>query len=180
VVLTELFFDKLIDCPVYWTQIVFCARYRLNLYVLFTWKLVLEVVFVDFSSWGPGFDPGLVHVRFVVGSVALGQVLCEFFGFFLSVTLHRFFILLSKHVGEAGEPSNEVLGRKISYLHISVQPLCLQSGALRSSDTVTTVSSVVLGCVPWSVSEVREIHNRLMMLENKVLRCVGFEKQVGG
>ena len=39
----------------------------------------------------------------------------------------------------------------------------------------TYVLSVVLGCVTWSVSEVREIHSR-WMLENKVLRCLGFEK----
>jgi hypothetical protein len=40
-----------------------------------------------------GFDPGLVHVRVVVGKVALGRVLCEFFGYSLLASFHRFSIL---------------------------------------------------------------------------------------
>jgi hypothetical protein len=37
----------------------------------------------------PGFDPGSVHVGFVVDKVALGQVLPQYFGFPLSVSFHR-------------------------------------------------------------------------------------------
>jgi hypothetical protein len=36
----------------------------------------------------PAFDPGSVHVGFVVDKVALGQVLPEFFGFPLSISFH--------------------------------------------------------------------------------------------
>jgi hypothetical protein len=37
----------------------------------------------------PGFDPGSVHVGFVVDKVALGQVFSEHFSFPLSVSFHR-------------------------------------------------------------------------------------------
>jgi hypothetical protein len=38
----------------------------------------------------PGFDPGSVHVGFVVDKVALGQVFPpEYFGFSLSISLYR-------------------------------------------------------------------------------------------
>jgi hypothetical protein len=44
------------------------------------------------SPWRFGFDPGSVHVGFVVDKVALGQC----FGFPLSVSLHRFSIKMDK------------------------------------------------------------------------------------
>ena len=37
----------------------------------------------------PWLYPGSVHVEFVVDKVALGQVFHEYFGFPLSVSLHR-------------------------------------------------------------------------------------------
>jgi hypothetical protein len=37
----------------------------------------------------PGFNPGSVHVGFVVDKVALGQVFPEFFSFPLSISFHR-------------------------------------------------------------------------------------------
>jgi hypothetical protein len=36
----------------------------------------------------PGFDPGSVHVRFVVDKVALGQVFLRVVGFPLSISFH--------------------------------------------------------------------------------------------
>jgi hypothetical protein len=39
-----------------------------------------------------GFDPGSVHVGFVVGKVALGQFFPEYFSFPMSVSLHRWSI----------------------------------------------------------------------------------------
>jgi hypothetical protein len=36
-----------------------------------------------------GFDPGSVHVGFVVDKVALGQVFPEYFGLSLSISFHR-------------------------------------------------------------------------------------------
>jgi hypothetical protein len=38
------------------------------------------------------FDPGSLHVGFVVDKGALGQVLSEYFGFPLSVSVHRCFM----------------------------------------------------------------------------------------
>jgi hypothetical protein len=37
----------------------------------------------------PGFDPGSVHVGFVVSKVALGQVFLRVVGFPLSISFHR-------------------------------------------------------------------------------------------
>jgi hypothetical protein len=37
----------------------------------------------------PGFDPGSVHVGFVVDKVTLGQVFPEYFGFLLSISFNR-------------------------------------------------------------------------------------------
>jgi hypothetical protein len=37
----------------------------------------------------PGFEPGSIHVGFVVDKVALGQVFSEVFGFTLSISFHR-------------------------------------------------------------------------------------------
>ena len=39
----------------------------------------------DFSSHLPGVDLGPVHVRFLMNMVVLGQVLCEYLAFPLSV-----------------------------------------------------------------------------------------------
>jgi hypothetical protein len=36
-----------------------------------------------------GFDPGSVHMGFVVDKVALGQVFPEYFGLPLSISFHR-------------------------------------------------------------------------------------------
>ena len=41
------------------------------------------------SPWRPGYDPGSVHVGFVVDTVALGQVFPEYFGFPLSISFHQ-------------------------------------------------------------------------------------------
>ena len=61
----------------------------------------------------PGFDPGSVHVKFVVGKVALGQVFLLYLGFPLSVLFHHFSVLLYIYVflspeertGKPWEPS---------------------------------------------------------------------------
>jgi hypothetical protein len=42
-----------------------------------------------FSPWMPGLALGLVHVKYVVEKVALGQGFSEFFGFTLSLSFHR-------------------------------------------------------------------------------------------
>jgi hypothetical protein len=52
--------------------------------------LWLRLLVAGLSPRRPGFDPGSVHVGFVVDKVALGQVFPpEYFGFPLSISFHR-------------------------------------------------------------------------------------------
>jgi hypothetical protein len=50
---------------------------------------LLRRLAASLSSRRPGFDPGWVHVGFVVNKVTLGQGFLEYFGFPLSVSFHR-------------------------------------------------------------------------------------------
>jgi hypothetical protein len=49
----------------------------------------LRRLVASLSPRRPGFDPGSVHVRFVVDKVALGQFFLRIVGFPLSVSFHR-------------------------------------------------------------------------------------------
>jgi hypothetical protein len=70
----------------------------------------------------PGFDPGSIHVGFVVYIEALGQVFPRYFGFPLSISFHRWSITRK----------NEKNSIFITGLHISlkaaVRPLYLLRG----------------------------------------------------
>jgi hypothetical protein len=52
----------------------------------------LKRLIAGLSQQRHGFDPGSVHVGFVVDKVALGQVFPENFGFPLSISFHRYSI----------------------------------------------------------------------------------------
>jgi hypothetical protein len=58
-----------------------------------------------------GFDPISAHVRFIVDKVALGQIFCKFFGFPLSISIHRgsphSYIILGMNNRPVGDRSSE-------------------------------------------------------------------------
>jgi hypothetical protein len=59
----------------------------------------LKRLVAGFPSRRPGFDPRSGHVGFVVNTVALGQVLSEYFGFPYQSSFHR---LLHNHHQSSG------------------------------------------------------------------------------
>jgi hypothetical protein len=79
----------------------------------------LRQLIAGLSLSRPKFDPRPVHVRFVVGKVALGQVFLQVYGFPLSVSFHHcsihIFILISQgEAGESWEPSNKAIKKHAS------------------------------------------------------------------
>jgi hypothetical protein len=54
----------------------------------------------------PGFDPGSVHVRFVVDKVALGQVFLRVVGLPLSVSFHWCYIFFCVVKGPAADATD--------------------------------------------------------------------------